>query len=193
MRRNEKGLTLSPARGGWVHVTLAEDDQLIVLLRFDVVPGGDPRTVRLGVVQAVVMVGGPDPRQVDVATWRSVPIAEATTLANLPEYRSVILEHLNDAGAELGIGEGIGDTQPVLTVKRTGHAYKLPKPTGTRFPDSFYKRVADAFETAVTAGRPPGRTIAEANKVPETTVARWIREARRRELLAPAGGKGRIG
>jgi hypothetical protein len=122
-----------------------------------------------------------------------VPIAEATTLANLPEYRSVIVEYLNDKDAELGIGVGMEDTQPVLEVRRTGHDYRLPKAYGRRYPDVFYERVAKAFETAVAAGKPPGRTIAVANGVPETTIARWIREARRRGLLAPAGGQGRIG
>jgi hypothetical protein len=165
---------------------LADNDQLVIMLRFGIQPSG-----RLEVEQAVVMAGGSF--AVDVAAWRSVPIAEATTLANLPEYRKVIVEHLGDGDAELGIGDGIEDVQPILHVRRTGHAYRLPKPYGRRFPDAFYQRVATAFETAVDAGKPPGRTIAEANKVPETTVARWIREARRRGLLAPAGAKGRIG
>ena len=166
------------------------NDKFVILLRFGARPESGS-TVRLGVVQAVVMANGST--QVDVAAWRSVPIAEATTLANLPEYRNVILEHLNDPDAEIGIGEAARDEQPVLTVKRTAHAYRLPKVYGRRFPDSFYQRVAQAFETAVAAGEPPGRTIATANKVPDTTTARWIREARRRGFLAPAQARGRIG
>jgi hypothetical protein len=157
------------------------------MLRFGMQSSG-----RLGVEQAVVMLPGPDPDQIDVAAWRSVPIAEATTMANLPEYRNVITAHLRDEDAEVEIGGGAKDVQPVLRVKRTAHAYRLPTPLGNKYPDSFYERVAKAFETALQAGEAPAQTIANANGVPLTTVHRWVREARRRAVLAPAQ-KGRKG
>jgi hypothetical protein len=188
MSGHEKGLTLHPARGGWMRVELGDDNRLLIMLRFGVQPNG-----RFAVEEAVVKVIGPEPNQIDVAAWRSVPIAEATTRANLPEYRSVIAEHLNDDNAEVEIGAGAEDVQPVLRVRRTGHAYRLPQVYGRKFPDSFYERVARAYQTAVDAKKPPGKTIAEANDVPATTVARWVREARRRGLLDKAMGKGRIG
>jgi hypothetical protein len=188
MKRHEKELALAPARGGWVHVT---DDagRLVVLVRFGVQPNG-----RLGVEEAVVKVAGPDPDHIDGATWRAIPIAQATTLANLPEYRSVIVEHLNDPDAEVEVGAGAEDRRPVMAVRRTAHSYRLPQVYGTgRYPDSFYERVAEAYRTAVKTKKPPNQTIAEANDVPTTTVARWVREARTRGILEPSGGKGRKG
>jgi hypothetical protein len=170
-----------------VHVQRDDGDLLVIMLRFGIQPGG-----RLGVEQAVVTLPGPDLDQIDVAAWRSVPIAEATTIANLPEYCKVITAHLNDDDAEVSIGEGADDLQPVLLVKRTGHAYRLRIPYGNKYPDTFYERVAKAYETAVANGEPPAQAMSNANGVPLTTVHRWVREARRRGVLAPAQ-KGRKG
>lgn len=186
MRRNGEGWTFEAARGGWVLATNPESDTtgFLVLLRFSPVETG-----RLRISEAVIKGGR---GFLDVATWRSIPVAEASTWANVPENRAALEDHLYDGDAEVAIGAGAEDVQPVLRVVRK-RSYRLPEPRGRRYPDTFYQRVAEAFVAAVAAGDPPGRSLATANRVPETTVARWIREARRRELLAPAQGKGRIG
>ena len=115
---------------------------------------------------------------IDVAAWRSVPIAEATTVANLPEYRSVILEHLHNAvdepdasgtpgtvsaagtGSVTFAGTGVATYRTVDPPRRTAHAYRLPKPTGGRFPDSFYRRGRRSLRDGCDVGEttPGGRS-----------------------------------
>jgi hypothetical protein len=65
-------------------------------------------------------------------------------------------------------------------------------PSTVPYPDDFYRQVADAYRwLAVTSPR-PAVVLADANRVPETTTRRWVKEARRRGLLAP-GQRGRRG
>ena len=52
-------------------------------------------------------------------------------------------------------------------------------------PDGFYEQVARSYAAGRRLSRNPVTLIAEANKVPETTVRRWIREARSRGVMAP--------
>lgn len=59
-------------------------------------------------------------------------------------------------------------------------------PEGTRKPDSFYVDVAVAFSELAGRSKQPAGELAEANAVPVTTVHRWVKEARRRGLMAPA-------
>lgn len=59
-------------------------------------------------------------------------------------------------------------------------------------PERFYAQVAAAYRHYATQTRAPARAIADEAQVPVTTVHRWIREARIRNLLPP-GHKGRAG
>jgi hypothetical protein len=70
---------------------------------------------------------------------------------------------------------------------------RLDVPTTLRKPDEFYADVADLYRRLVIAGRDPAPAISAANTTPVTTVHRWIREARRRNLLGEAPGAGRVG
>jgi hypothetical protein len=64
---------------------------------------------------------------------------------------------------------------------------------GRSYPPKMYARVAMLYSRCVAGGVRPAPAIAEANGVPETTVRRWIREARRRGVLAPARTPGGMG
>lgn len=55
-----------------------------------------------------------------------------------------------------------------------------------RKPDEFYSAVAELFSRQSTISDHPAPDLAAANGVPVTTVHRWLKEARRRGLLAPA-------
>lgn len=66
---------------------------------------------------------------------------------------------------------------------------KLGRPDGTA---DFYQRVAVAYTSASAESDTPAMVLAEENDVPPDTIRRWIKEARRRGLLAP-GRKGRAG
>lgn len=70
---------------------------------------------------------------------------------------------------------------------------KLKAPAGGRKPDSFYEQVAEVFLYLSSQGRRPAEELAEANGVPVTTAHRWVKEARRREILyAGKRGKGYV-
>lgn len=67
-------------------------------------------------------------------------------------------------------------------------AYRLEGAELKRREDSFYTGVALAWATAVARGsKEPAALIAEANNVPRSTVYGWVREARRRGVMAPSG------
>jgi hypothetical protein len=70
---------------------------------------------------------------------------------------------------------------------------KYFKKEGRSYPPEMYERVAALYRRCVAGGIRPAPAIAEANGVPETTVRRWIREARRRGVLAPARTPGGMG
>jgi hypothetical protein len=82
---------------------------------------------------------------------------------------------------------------PGLIAKVRRNALQLRIPDGPKRPDSFYKRVAELYSAlAANGSRRPASEIAEANDIQVTTVHRWIKEARRRDLLG-SGRKGKAG
>lgn len=60
------------------------------------------------------------------------------------------------------------------------------------YPDAFYDSIASAYRTLVATSSKPVAELAAANEVPVTTAQRWVKEARRRGLLAP-GHPGKAG
>ncbi len=74
----------------------------------------------------------------------------------------------------------------------TRRELRLAIPTTPRYGDGFYARVASLYRRLVAAGEQPAPRLADANGVAETTVHRWVRECRRRQLLPP-GQTGRAG
>lgn len=60
------------------------------------------------------------------------------------------------------------------------------------YPDSFYEEVARIYQAAAASTRGPAEAIADANRVPPTTVHRWVRVARSRGKLPPAA-RGKAG
>ena len=79
-----------------------------------------------------------------------------------------------------------------LRTQTRGTLPKLRRPTGKDV-RSFYVQVADAYELALLRTHHPAAALADAAQVPVTTMHRWIREARRRGLLAPATRQGAAG
>lgn len=60
------------------------------------------------------------------------------------------------------------------------------------YPDAFYDSIATAYRSLVATTSKPVSELADANDVPVTTAQRWVKEARRRGLLAP-GHPGKAG
>jgi hypothetical protein len=130
---------------------------------------------------------------------RAVPITAMLTLAN-GRARDDIFRELAKRGDPAAAALY---TEPPDVVAKEAPlvrpAMRFDIPEGARKPDSFYAAVASAYVwlTEQEGSRRPAQDIAEANstetnRMPVTTVRRWIREARRRELLRP-GVRGRAG
>ncbi len=68
---------------------------------------------------------------------------------------------------------------------------RLERPAGKRLDDDFYKRVADAYQGALTELLNPRQTLARDSGSAPDTVARWVKEARRRGYL-PETTPGRV-
>jgi hypothetical protein len=186
-------VTFLPGYGGCL---LAEDNagrwRAIVQL-FPDLDSGSNRLYVVGVQLSVQVPEGSTrkgPPRLDVAAWRSFPLAKAETVANLPDYFAPILEFwLPDEGPQLSWGEPIPDW--IVSHFRKP---KLPsRPAKGRYPDRFYEQAAALYRYWVGRGEPPAQRIAEEAGVPVGTVHRWIRETRRRGFLGPAGAKGRAG
>jgi hypothetical protein len=60
------------------------------------------------------------------------------------------------------------------------------------YPDSFYQAVATTYRNLASTSPRPVADLATANEVPVSTAQRWVKEARRRGLLAP-GHPGKAG
>jgi hypothetical protein len=206
---NKRIRTLIPGRGGWAFV-VDDDFPATVFVRLTVTDPGAGQRARFKVSDLVVRAARGD-AMVDVAVLRSVPVAWIETEANMPDLFERLMTrysehvHLNVAPGEqpsnddLAVALGLETVTVTVTCSTTWNVaapvkVRLPKVAGgERYPDSFYQRVADAYLTYLRAGASPAQAIAEDAGAPVTTVHRWIREARRRELLAPARSKGRPG
>lgn len=118
--------------------------------------------------------------------------------------RQLRLAELVDQDAERRLREArkrLGDAQQ-MGVGPTGEANlrrlvsdaerRRPQPAkrGRKpyYDDDHYRTVAASYMSAVQGGdRMPNVTLAQKYSVEKTTVASWVREARRRGLLPPAG------
>jgi hypothetical protein len=119
----------------------------------------------------------------DSTAWRSVPLGRIENLANEPDNRKLLLDHWREPIPETELGR----PRKRLPIRLPGH------PKNGKYPDVFYDRVAVAYRFFVEHGKKPAKEIAADAGVPLSTATRWIREARRRGFLAPAGAKGRTG
>jgi hypothetical protein len=95
--------------------------------------------------------------------------------------------------------KGSGEPQPSMPRRApwrpqtvTGPDVKLTVPSTVPYPDDFYRAVADAYRFLALRSPRPAVELADANGVPPSTTRRWVKEARRRGVLAP-GQKGRRG
>ena len=104
----------------------------------------------------------------------------------------------NDAmaatAAELGVAEqfdagyvaiGVGADGKAVPLRSRVRSLRLKVPDGQPEPDTFYREVARIYSEAMANTPRPAAAIAEANAVKVSTVHGWVKEARRRGLLAP--------
>ncbi|SRR6266511_2424985 len=170
-------LSLAVGNGGWVRAqfTLRDLPKQTVYVRF--APVGDRwRAVELRL---------DNPSQ---ELLRAIPLSRIEHAVNASERGYAV------AGPVV-FGLAVGHENPSPADlrahfkdkrRRIVSPVKLERPTTRRLTDDFYKDVARAYTAAVEAGRNPRKALAEASATPADTVARWIRETRRRGYLPPA-------
>lgn len=193
---------LSIGNAGWVRW---ETDDLPngVLVRFDSVDGRlDPAEIYL------------HNDRLDARTLREIPLGEITRWVNAPDVCQHVLARMELPGPDLSTlasfyATSFGSRAPDHWVRRSFEAqvrdsgepiapparryglaverrsatslHRLRVPTSRPYPDEFYARIATAHSEGATRN-----DIAQATGVPPTTVDRWVKEARRRGLLAPS-------
>lgn len=114
------------------------------------------------------------------ADWlRALPIGQLTAWANLhgAEVHSWLLIG-GEAAGEFAFDESQFSAAADIDLDLDLESYPRSKP------DAFYRQVAHLHTALRAAGeRGPAKVIAEANKVPVSTVHRWMKEARRRGVM----------
>lgn len=121
---------------------------------------------------------------------RSIPLARLEAAANLrlirhPELRQAGSFPFIPADSEVPHFLSTWARRPIEDVSESLPTLKLKVPDAGKKPDQFYERVAELYLWLSSRGKRPAEELAEANDVPVTTVHRWVKEARRRDILFP--------
>ncbi|MBX3285341.1 MAG: hypothetical protein KF703_08375 [Actinobacteria bacterium] len=123
------------------------------------------------------------PPTVSATDLREVPLGQLEAMMNSPKLAAFIRK--SQSGAVDG-GDGGGSLDEYLD--RHGQHYRLDGVRETSRPDMFYAELAFIWAQALSAGhKNPATLIAQANDVSPSAVYRWVREARRRGVMAPSG------
>ncbi|GAC1569992.1 MAG: hypothetical protein NVS3B18_01690 [Candidatus Dormibacteria bacterium] len=118
---------------------------------------------------------------------RALPLGQIEAAVNQRANAERMARYANRSDGGLGIGFNqtlaeLAEDKPKLRRPRM----RVPVPAGAKKPDSFYEQIAYRYGWLQAEGvRSPAEELAEANHVPTSTVHRWIKEARRRGVMAP--------
>jgi hypothetical protein len=116
------------------------------------------------------------------AHWGTSPEALAAERALMDDVERLGVAEQFAAGL---VAIGPDDEGKPMVLRSRVRNLRLQVPEGQPKPDSFYREVARLYgEVAVNTPR-PAAVLAEANGVPVARVHGWLKEARRRGLLAP--------
>jgi hypothetical protein len=148
--------------------------------------------------------------------WRDVPPGVEPELPELPTVRVRVAEgedgrfHLVDLHVEGMVSAEVLRSIPVGRIEAAANAQLHPsapdevagwpqatltpalREDGRGYADDFYTEVAVAYRHLAATTHRPVAHLADANNVPVSTAQRWVKEARRRSLLAP-GRPGKAG
>lgn len=120
----------------------------------------------------------------DVAAWRAFPLARAESQANVPHYFRLLVDHEHSEQSPEDRADG----------RRLRVGRFTPPPEGvTKFPDSFYRRIADVYLFHIEHGHPPAKRMSEDWNVPITKINRWTKRARELGFIPAARARGRAG
>lgn len=127
---------------------------------------------------------------------RTLPVSRLQASVNRPQYRRD-LEKLIDLDWPISAGPAGGNPEWLLPPERIAqHAPTLVLDAAVgvrRKPTEFWTQVADAFLFLSAVGQAPAKRLAEENKVPVTTVHRWVKEARSQGVMPHAYATGDVG
>ena len=126
-------------------------------------------------------------RSIAAADLRAVPLGRFEQIVNGPEVRR-LLEATGErrrVPVLLAVTPDLEDDAAEVTSEVLADVLHVEVPAGRGRPDSFYVAVAEAFAKASQIVRAPAKRMAEANDVPVTTVHAWLKEAKRRGVMAP--------
>lgn len=189
----------TPDLAGYLRVRFVEDPHAPAPSPDDDGPAAVPRIV-VGELHFQGMDTG-----VTGTDLRALPLGRIEAAVNHPDVRRQVWDrakgyHLALDDAEYGKVPVGAPHELAPTVsgpfgkgRRQRPKVKLAVPGSRRYPDAFYEQVAEAYSLLAARREPPAQALAAANAVPITTVNRWVKEARRRGLLAPAPFRGQRG
>ena len=168
--------------GGWVYYPTPHSD-IEVRVRF-----GERADRRFEALDVWVSRA----QGVSASALRAVPLAKIEAAVNRPETAELIRGKMQEEWAMpepefVALRNRLASTAPAkldLSVWPLPFA-QLEIPTTHKKPDEFYRRVAEAYQTLAGMDRRPAVILAQKNRVPVTTVHRWVKEARARGFLAP--------
>jgi len=167
-------LELMDGPGGWVEVNLHHEDLVLTEFFVRLRRRADGEWVPHG----AIYVPGLRPD-----AMRSLPLSRVLLAVGADaSLRRDLEARMDHDVAELGTNEfheqftGFVHPEPPL---------RLERPRGRALPDDFYGEVADAYRAATARGLRPRTAIAQAANVSTDVAGRWVREARKRELLPP--------
>jgi hypothetical protein len=117
---------------------------------------------------------------------RDLPLARIEAAVNQPAYYEPVKQRLPAANAVMVSPPGDEEATwlHVGPPAASAPTLKLVVSEGRPKPDDFYRQVATVFAYLTTVSPRPANDLADANGVRVTTVHGWVKEARRRGLLA---------
>jgi len=195
----ERTVRIVPIGAAWYEVVVDEPD-LRVMVRLSLAPTG-----RLAVVELVI---GRWPG-VTADGLRAIPIGKVESwangaardelLADLDKRQGLSEADRDEADRLARMRPSFGEPPPgavaateefierisAKPVRSRMRKKTLEVPEGQPKPDRFYRDLARLYEDLALDTPRPAAVIAEANGVPVRRVHGWVKEARRRGLLAP--------
>ena len=122
-----------------------------------------------------------------------IPLGRIEEIVNRAELAEGVRRSIETDGSDDDAGRTLADLQRsgemsagASRPRRSRRPGPLIVPAGRSYPDEFYERVAEAYAAHAALGSRPAMAMAELNEVPASTVHRWVKEARRRGVMAPS-------
>ena len=179
-------LSFAPAHSGWAiflapQQDFASDGLRRLFVRFGAASDAEERPKLLVREMHIAFAEGVGGR-----AMRDLPLARIEAAVNQPAYYEMVRRRLPAANAVI-VPQSWGESARWLYAPPPAPStptLKLALPEGRPKPDEFYRRVADVFAYLTTVSPRPANDLADANGVRVTTVHGWVKEARRRGLLA---------